>query len=42
MNVSNLTRNHEPRATPTKNIANKSINQYSASGKKYHYLDDVE
>ncbi len=41
MNVSNITKNYDLKATPTKNTANKSINQYSASGKKYSYLDEA-
>jgi hypothetical protein len=30
------------KATPNKNAVKKSINQYTASGKKYAYLDDIE
>jgi len=30
------------KAITNKNAANKSINQYTASGKKYAYLDDIE
>lgn len=42
MNVSNVSRNTEVKATPTKNTPNKTVNQYNASGKKFAYLDEME
>lgn len=42
LNVSNVSRNVEIKATPTKNTPSKATNQYTASSKKFAYLDDVE
>lgn len=42
LNVSNISRNIELKATPTKNTATKPSNQHTASNKKFAYLDDIE
>ncbi len=42
MNVSNVSKNYELKATPTKNTTTKPVNQNTVSGRKYAYLDDVD